>query len=145
MKRHESLAILSRQHHAALLLAQLLKKGAPPYRGMPTDNAGKVDYALGFYASDLIPHFAAEEAVLGTVQGIDSRLDELIGDIENEHVELRNLFDTLRNHPQLEEQMNTIGTTLDQHIRKEERQLFPLIEEVAGEEKLQEIMLLLTH
>ena len=45
MKRHESLAPLSREHHEGLILAQLLKKGAPAYRGLPTDLAGKLSYA----------------------------------------------------------------------------------------------------
>ena len=63
MKRHESLAPLSREHHAALLLAQLLKKNAAAYKGMPADTPGKILYAAEFYSSHLIAHFDDEEKV----------------------------------------------------------------------------------
>ena len=41
MKRHEALAPLSREHHGTLILAQLLKKGAPVYKGLPDTDTGK--------------------------------------------------------------------------------------------------------
>jgi len=34
MKRHEALAPFSREHHGALILAQVMKKGAPAYKGI---------------------------------------------------------------------------------------------------------------
>lgn len=146
MKRHDSLAILSRQHHGALILAQLLKKGAPAYKGMPNDTEGKITYASQFYETELLPHFAAEEKVFDTIKGISPELDNAIIEIEEEHALLRKLFGEI-NEPQAEatQYMDVVGNTLDQHIRKEERQLFPLIESTAGEDKMQEILKLLTH
>ena len=37
MKRHPSLAPYSSDHHRILVVAQLLKKSSPAYRGLPTD------------------------------------------------------------------------------------------------------------
>jgi hypothetical protein len=85
MKRHPSLAHLSREHHGALLLARLLQKDAPAYTGMPTDTTGKAAYASKFYNDELIQHFSSEEAALKIVTGIDGTLDELIATIFKEH------------------------------------------------------------
>ena len=128
MKRHDSLAILSRQHHGALILSQLLKKGAPQYKGLPTDTAGKITYASAFYKVELVPHFAAEEKVFDTIKGISKELDVAIKDIEDEHTLLRSLFGDIHRQAEAETYLDVLGNKLDQHIRKEERQLFPLIE-----------------
>jgi hypothetical protein len=48
MKRHLSLQPLSREHHEALLLAQLLKKNAPAYKGLPLNEHEKIAYAVTF-------------------------------------------------------------------------------------------------
>ena len=53
MKRHEALAPLSRDHHEALILSQLLKKDSPAYKGLPVTVEGKVNYAVGFFEKNL--------------------------------------------------------------------------------------------
>ena len=145
MKRHASLAILSRQHHAALILCQLLKSGAPEYKGLPTDTVGKMVYASQFYTTDLMPHFEAEEKVFATVKGLAANLDELLNEIVPEHSLLRAKFSAIHGHADLGPYLDELGKTLEQHIRKEERQLFPLIEETAGEKRMKDILALLTH
>ena len=42
MKRHSSLVPYSQDHHKILVLAQVLKKDVPDYKGMPTDLKGKI-------------------------------------------------------------------------------------------------------
>ena len=42
MKRHPTLAHLSREHQGALILAKLLQEDAPDYKGLPTDKNGKL-------------------------------------------------------------------------------------------------------
>ncbi|MEO7264876.1 MAG: hypothetical protein ABIW38_08185, partial [Ferruginibacter sp.] len=69
MKRHPSLISLSREHHGALILARLLQKNAPAYKGLPSDSNGKAVYALQFYKDELIQHFLQEEKVLALVKG----------------------------------------------------------------------------
>jgi len=141
MKRHDSLAPLSREHHAALILARLLQKGAPAFKGLPTDTAGKAKYAIQFYRDELIPHFAAEEnIVLSRVKGVDDKLDRLTEDIFREHKELRLLFDTILNTDHLEDHLDSLGFALEKHIRKEERELFPLIQDTCSESMLDGIL-----
>ena len=140
MKRHSSLAILSREHHSALILAQLLKKGAPVYKGLPVEPTGKADYAIRFYQNELINHFDQEEqAVINKIKGIDADLDKLANEITEEHKELRVLFSSIKDTHDLASYLDKLGYALQQHIRKEERVFFPLIQQVCSEKQLSEI------
>jgi len=139
MKRHSSLAPLSREHHGALILAQLLKKGAPLYKGLPADFSGKADYAIQFYRNELIKHFDDEERVIKKIKGINVDLDKLASEITNEHKELGVLFTSIKNTNDLATHLDKLGSALEQHIRKEERKFFPLIQELCNEKLLSEI------
>ncbi len=140
MKRHSSLASLSREHHGALILAQLLKKGAPVYKGLPADLEGKRDYAIRFYNDELIKHFNEEEqAVIKKIEGVNPGLDKIACDIEVEHAALRVLFTSIKDTNDLSTSLNELGCALEQHIRKEEREFFPLIQELCNEDLLSEI------
>ena len=140
MKRHTSLAPLSRQHHGALILSQLLKKAAPAYKGLPTDIKGKAAYALQFYHNDLLSHFAAEEEViLIKIKNVSPELDLISKEIIAEHNALKVLFTTISNNADMATHLNNIGVALDNHIRKEERVFFPLIQVSCSETLLAEI------
>ena len=113
MKRHSSLAILSREHHGALILAQLLKKGAPVYKGLPADLDGKADYAIRFYNAELIKHFIEEEqAVIKKIKGINADLDKLADEIAEEHKELRSSFESIKNANDLATHLDKLGSAL---------------------------------
>ena len=133
MKRHTSLQPLSRDHHGALILARLLQKDAPDYKGLPTDIPGKIIYAQEFYAEDLVQHFQEEEEVLKLVTGTSDQLDAMIATIFAEHEKLHGLFAGIVNNPDISVHLDSIGRELEMHIRKEERELFPLIEETCDE------------
>ena len=140
MKRHESLAGLSREHHGGLILAQLLKKSAPVYKGLPTDNEGKAIYAAGYYKDELEKHFEKEEQILiKKIRGINSGLDQVADEIIDEHAALRELFKYLQTPTELASQLDKIAVVLEKHIRKEERLFFPMIQELCSEEALAEI------
>ena len=139
MKRHSSLAHLSRDHHGALLLARLLQKNAPAYKGLPTGITEKAAYAKEFYKDELVNHFTAEEKALHLVTGINNQLDELVQEIFNEHQQLHLLFSLIPNNNKLDDQLDEIGKALETHVRKEERVLFPLIEQSCSEAILQAI------
>lgn len=139
MKRHEALAPLSREHHNALILAQLLKKGAPAYRGMPADTEGKVSYAANFFTTDLIEHFRKEEAVLEKVRHVNEQIAGLADEIIAEHKMLSDLFTGLETAKDKIAALDETGRLLEAHVRKEERVLFPLIEKHCGEELLSQL------
>ena len=139
MKRHSSLAHLSRDHHGALLLARLLQKNAPAYKGLPTGITEKAAYAKEFYEDELVKHFTSEEKALQLVTGINKQLDELVQEIFSEHQQLHLLFNSIPNDNNLDYQLDDLGKALELHVRKEERVLFPLIEQSCSEAILQAI------
>lgn len=136
MKRHEALAPLSREHHGALILAQLIKRNAPVYRGLPTDTVGKIQYAIQFYQNDLLAHFKKEEAVLLKVKHCSTDVAAITEEIIAEHGLLKDMFLSLETAPDSITALDELGQLLQTHIRKEERILFPLIQEHCSEEEL---------
>ena len=117
MKRHNALVKLSQDHHHALILSQLLKKDIPDYQGMPNTTEGKVTYTINFFNSELITHFDEEEKILFPFASVDS----------------------LNSPDNIDNKLDKLGNMLDAHVRKEERELFMLIQEKLPEEKLNEL------
>jgi len=128
MKRHDALAPLSREHHDALILAQLLKKNAPPYRDLPHSTDGKAGYAKKMFKSILQEHFSKEEIMMDKVKDYHDEIKRLALEIVAEHEQLANAFSSLDNNTDIETSLDNLGRALEAHIRKEERILFPLIQ-----------------
>jgi iron-sulfur cluster repair protein YtfE (RIC family) len=141
MKRHEALAPLSREHHSALPLAQLLKKDAPVYKGLPTLHAEKLIYAVKFYKDNLQTHFSKEEELLAKVKQYHPEIERLACEIIDEHQQLTNLFNNISKENNLINSLDELGRAMESHIRKEERVLFPLIQQYCPEEILNTIEL----
>ena len=140
MKRHEALAPLSREHHEALLLAQLLKKNAPAYKGLPETTGAKAAYAVNFYTTKLVTHFNIEEQILQKVKQYNGAIAALTAEIIQEHVQLAAMFNALHHSDDLADALDKTGTLLEAHIRKEERVLFPLIQQYCPQEVLATIV-----
>jgi len=136
MKRHSAIIPLSHDHHHALILAQALKKNAPKTGLGSKSPEEKVKAAVNSYNTELVPHFNHEEVLLFPLAlGKDEELDKMINDIIEEHDKIRNTIETL-SEGNLEENLDAFGKLLENHVRTEERKLFPKIEEVVGEEGL---------
>ena len=143
MKRHEAIAPLSRDHHGTLLLAQLLKKDAPVYKGLPGKPHDKARYAMDQFETHIRKHFQLEEMMLAKVKEVHPSIKILAKEIETEHRELTDLFQSLAAANDPEMIMNELAVKLEAHIRKEERVLFPLLQEQCSETVLTEIYELL--
>ena len=143
MKRHEALIPFSREHHDALILSRLIQKGAPVYRGLPTRIKEKADYALELFSVKLKQHFTAEEKMLALINTSDKELLLLFNEIRAEHVLLEHQFISLQTAQALEEKLDKLGRDLEQHIRKEERVLFELIQERCSEDVLEKIKMII--
>lgn len=138
MKRHPALIHLSRDHQQGLMLAQLLKKNAPEYKGLPTDAVDKMNYAKDLYNNELDQHFKEEEEfVFPHLTNKSIEIDELVTEILSEHQILQNSILSLKDDSNLIDNMDKIGYLLEAHIRKEERVLFEKIPQVLSEEELE--------
>lgn len=139
MKRHEALIPLSRDHHGTLILARLLRSDAPSFKGLPLDAKGKAEYALKHYREELLEHFEQEEKMIPMIKGINATLDSLLACMKAEHQELHSLFNSINLDQELSTQLDTIGRALESHVRKEDRVIFPLIQECCAEEVLNKL------
>ncbi len=136
MKRHTAIIPLSHDHHHALILAQALKKNAVKLGLGVKSIEEKVKVAINIFNTELIPHFNHEEVLLFPIAlGKDKELDKMIHDIIDEHDKIRISVESLQNG-NVEDNLDAFGKMLENHVRTEERILFPKIEEVVGEEEL---------
>jgi hypothetical protein len=108
MKRDERLRALSGEHHHALVLARRATRGEL-----------SVDDLRRAFAEDLAPHFAIEETIL------------LPALREAGHADLADR--TAREHDEIgaaltRGEVSTFGRLLTEHVRFEERELFPACE-----------------
>lgn len=139
LRRHAGLAPLSRDHHHILILAQLLKENAPVYRGLPDTTAGKRTYALTFHHNSLQGHLhREEETLLPMITGRSATLDALGQALLEEHRAIEQSFVQLTRCPEEEWgwRMHDLGLLLERHVRREEREWFPAIQEHLTEEEL---------
>lgn len=138
MKRHPSIIPLSHEHHQSLILAQLLKSSVRDYAGMPNTPDEKAAYAFNCYEQHIRAHFETEEKMLHYLSHY-VELKPLTAEIISEHRELTERFLSLKNVPATEDFLNSLGHALYDHIRKEDRVLFPLIESLCTEAEFQYI------
>lgn len=140
MRRHSSLIPLSQDHHHGLVLAQLIKKGAPLYKQLPKTLSEKVKYTQNFYKDDLTYHFYEEENILYPVlKKKDKEIDKIFSEIFEEHKRIIELIKSLPSAEKQEDILDELGYLLESHIRKEERNLFPKIQSIFSDEELDEL------
>lgn len=137
MKRHKALQSLSHEHHHGLRLAQLIKTGSPEYEGLPHTTSEKKLYTIKFFEENLIPHFKKEEELLFPLsRKKNSNTENLVNELIKQHKEIYLLIDNLKISSQANINLNELGILLEAHIRKEERELFQMIQEILSENEL---------
>jgi hemerythrin-like domain-containing protein len=140
LTRHKSLYSLSHDHHHGLILAQVFKIDTPQYKGYPADPEGKAEIAVDFYEKDLKRHFQEEENILYPVlKERSAEIDALFSEIIDEHKQITNLIDLIKKKFKLADSLNELGVLLSAHIRKEERVLFTMIQELLTDKELDEL------
>ena len=127
LKRHKALQPLSREHHHGLLLSWKIRSGF----NKNIDSKRIKTYTDWFFETHLIPHFEMEEKHIFTILENDN---ELIKRALAEHRRLKRLFNETT---EVTKSLGKIEEELEQHIRFEERVLFPEIQKIATEEQMQ--------
>jgi quercetin dioxygenase-like cupin family protein/hemerythrin-like domain-containing protein len=139
MKRHPSLVPLSHDHHHALVEARRLRRAAGS--GDEERLAAAAGF-LRFFSTETLRHFREEEERLFPILvGPDGAGGELLVQALLEHQRMHALVGRLEDGVAAGEasasQLRELGELLEAHVRLEERQLFPLIQEVVAEETLE--------
>lgn len=126
LKRHKALQPLSRDHHHGLLLSWKIRSGFS--KNIEAERIKT--YADWFFENYLMPHFELEETHVFPLIDADN---ELVKRALAEHRRLKRLFTDKEN---ILKSLSLIEEELEQHIRFEERVLFPEIQKVATEKDL---------
>ncbi len=125
IKRSNELVPLSRDHHSGLLLCWKIKTGIQ--KSIDADRIA--NYVVFYYRSHLEEHFRQEEEYIFPLPGKE---DPLIQKAVSEHRELTGLITQLVSEkPKGYENLEKLMNLLETHIRYEERELFPYIEQKA--------------
>jgi hemerythrin-like domain-containing protein len=127
MRRSPGLAPLSRDHHHALEQARKLR------RASADDLAPVVAGFLAFLAGDGRSHFAQEEALLAPA--VPSDRAELAERMLAEHAEILGRAEALGRAPEVGA-AHELGDLMSRHVRFEERELFPVLEQRLPAERL---------
>ena len=130
MKRSPELAPLSRDHHVALERALRLR------RATPADVEAAVAAFRAFFAADGERHFEQEERLL--LPAVPARDAALAERVRAEHADIRTRAAELGTPPDVA-RARELGEALTAHVRFEERQLFPRLEEALPAERLAEL------
>ncbi len=135
MKRNINLQPLSQDHHRALVLARKISHQA--------ENSGaQQETFVTNYAQEINQivheHFSLEERYIFDIEGTDNSVfTELSAMLILEHQQMKLLWQKIQSgdfHLLAE-----FSSLLSQHTRCEERQLFPLVEQIFSQRQLEKI------
>lgn len=137
MRRSSELAPLSREHHQVLLQAMRMKDPAP---GSESEVAS--DFAR-FWGAEAVDHLAREEDVLIPPYLEAGGSAELVERLRREHAEIRehaqHVLSRIDGPGACGGCLARMGELLHDHVRFEERELFPEIERVLSPAELRAI------
>lgn len=135
MKRDPSLQPLSREHHLALAQARAIRWALSGREGTPREARASF---LAVWKSLIAEHFVAEERWILPLVPRPEDAERL----RDEHERLRALVERLsEERPEAEPDLDLLrrlARALEEHIRWEERHLFPAIEAGVPPEELRE-------
>jgi quercetin dioxygenase-like cupin family protein/hemerythrin-like domain-containing protein len=130
MKRNRALVALSHDHHHALVAARRLREAAAADAD-PVEAAAQFSR---FFRNESTPHFRDEEENVFPLVAEREEAQPLLIRALLEHQRLYALVARLEDEADLRGAMTAVAGLLEGHVRFEERELFPLIERLAGVE-----------
>ena len=133
IKRSKSLVPLSKDHHEGLLIVWKIRQGQKNH----VTEKRIADFVSHAFTKHLQPHFLEEEELLFSKLPAG---DELLLKAKEQHASIRKMIAELRpDQASTSTELTAIGDLLEEHIRFEERKLFPYLEKQLTPEDLQEI------
>lgn len=132
IKRNENILKLSKEHHFSLLFCWKIRQGLKA----EIATSRIIKYVQYFKTHFLLPHFTEEEVFL-----FASLDDKWVKKAIEQHKQINNLISKLSNNIEANsnEQLEKLASLVDDHVRYEERQLFPHMEKTLSDEQLEAI------
>lgn len=135
MRRHDSLIPLTHDHHHVLALARRMSAAAGENGDVRNDLGREF---LDFFAAETLEHFRVEEEAVFPLGVNDPEVDPILTRAMMDHLRVHRLVAETRAAVEDGEVpgplLATIAETLQEHVRLEEKTLFPLIEERLSDE-----------
>lgn len=130
LKRNKNLVVFSKDHYHGLVFCSHLKMASKA-----TDEILKL-YISDFWENHLQSHFQNEEDLLLPIMVEGTQKKQFL----KEHLLIKNqIHDILERENNITTKAIELGQTINQHIRFEERILFPWLEEIISETELLKI------
>ena len=137
IKRNKYIIQLSKDHHLTLLFCWKIRMGLK--REIDTNRIK--NYIHYFWQTHLQQHFNEEETIL-FARVKDAAVQKAI----DEHADIRQQVNTIINSENIHASaLKTLADTVDSHVRYEERELFPHLENELTENQLKQIENELQH
>jgi hemerythrin-like domain-containing protein len=129
LRRNENIIPLSKDHHTTLLFCWKIKQGIK----LGAEPGTIKNYLAYFWKDHMEPHFREEEEIL-----FSPLVDEMVQKAIAEHHQIK---DQVKKIMSLDgdaviPELSLLSDIVDDHVRYEERQLFPHLEQTLGEDDL---------
>jgi iron-sulfur cluster repair protein YtfE (RIC family) len=131
IKRSKQLTPLSKDHHDGLLFAWKIRQGLKN----EADVRLIAEYVQWFWKNHLEQHFREEEQILAPHLPADN---ELLKQMFDEHENIEAMIHINENIPDAT-LLSNLAQVIDDHIRFEERVLFPYAEKIVPEKELNSV------
>jgi hemerythrin-like domain-containing protein len=140
-RRHDSLVPLSHDHHHAL--AQARRLAAAASMSDESDRRQATDDFINFYLGSPLRHFREEEelffAPLVDNEEAQALVMQALAEHLRVHARVRRLKGDLVDGKAEPIQMTELSTLLIAHVRFEERDVLPLVEQLLSEDELRDL------
>ena len=131
-KRHAGLLPLTHDHHHALAQARRLRVAAGGDASGLTEQAEEF---LRFFDEHTVTHFREEEEILFPLVVGESEAEPVLARVMLDHLRIHALVGALRSEVDAEAAVAVAGA-LENHIRLEEKTVFPMIERLVAADSL---------
>ena len=129
MEYHPCLLRLLDDHKQAFFLAQVCKKRRTQPQGIPTSPREKAVFVRGFFQSLMAVHLTLEEEILFNHVRIHARgMEPLLVELTMEHQRMAELLASLHDSGELADELEALGFFMEIHLRREETELFPVVQ-----------------
>lgn len=130
-KRHPALVPVARDHHDGLLLAIRLQQGERAELKLWSHDPGlQTEFVVAFFDQHLTRHFAVEEEQVFPLGRHLADAAAVIERLIGQHRQIASIVEDLRTDPAGDRRttLQELGRLLEEHIRLEDRTLFPMLE-----------------